>query len=165
MYKKILVAIDGSLHSYRAAAEAVKIASLDKASNVELLYIADFSKAKKEVLHAQGKAELEQVRRGRIQPAEDLMKENLIDYEVKILHGDPGPTIVDYANKEKFDLVVIGSRGLNGLQEMVLGSVSHKVVKRVNCPVLNKIITRIGELYSYSFLDHSTRDVGWSFPF
>lgn len=80
MYKKILVAIDGSLHSYRAAAEAVKIASLDKASNVELLYIADFSKAKKEVLHAQGKAELEQVRRGRIQPAEDLMKENLIDY-------------------------------------------------------------------------------------
>ena len=34
-----------------------------------------------------------------------------------------------------FDLVIIGSRGLNSLQEMVLGSVSHKVVKRVKCPV------------------------------
>ncbi|EGR8654283.1 universal stress protein, partial [Listeria monocytogenes] len=30
----------------------------------------------------------------------------------------------------------IGSRGLNSLQEMVLGSVSHKVMKRVNCPAL-----------------------------
>jgi isocitrate dehydrogenase len=35
-----------------------------------------------------------------------------------------------------FDLVVIGSRGLNTLQEMVLGSVSYKVAKRVKCPVL-----------------------------
>ena len=53
-----------------------------------------------------------------------------------MLHGEPGPTIVEYANKQSCDMVVIGSRGLNKLQEMVLGSVSHKVAKRVNCPVL-----------------------------
>ena len=64
------------------------------------------------------------------------MKSSHLSYKLKLLHGDPGPAIVDYANKENFDLVVIGSRGLNSLQEMVLGSVSHKVVKRVNCPVL-----------------------------
>lgn len=40
------------------------------------------------------------------------------------------------ANDQQFDLLVIGSRGLNTLQEMVLGSVSHKVVKRADCPVL-----------------------------
>jgi nucleotide-binding universal stress UspA family protein len=34
------------------------------------------------------------------------------------------------------DLMIIGSRGLNSLQEMVLGSVSYKVIKRVQCPVL-----------------------------
>ncbi|MGB8270820.1 MAG: universal stress protein, partial [Priestia megaterium] len=38
--------------------------------------------------------------------------------------------------KNNFNLVVIGSRGLNSLQEMVLGSVSHKVAKRVHCPVM-----------------------------
>ncbi|WP_445265744.1 universal stress protein [Solibacillus sp. FSL R5-0449] len=32
--------------------------------------------------------------------------------------------------------VLVGSRGLNLLQEMVLGSVSHKVMKRVHCPAL-----------------------------
>lgn len=43
---------------------------------------------------------------------------------------------MEYANKGSYDIVIIGSRGLNSLQEMVLGSVSHKVVKRVVCPVL-----------------------------
>lgn len=64
---------------------------------------------------------------------EQLQSKNL-PYEVTILHGEPGPAIDDYANKNEFDLVVIGSRGLNMFQEMVLGSVSHKVMKRVNCP-------------------------------
>ena len=53
-----------------------------------------------------------------------------------ILRGEPGPTIVDYANTKQVDLTIIGSRGLNGLQEMVLGSVSHKIAKRVKSPVL-----------------------------
>lgn len=44
--------------------------------------------------------------------------------------------IVKYANDQKVDIVVIGSRGLNALQEMVLGSVSHKVMKRAHCPAL-----------------------------
>ncbi|MCY8631696.1 universal stress protein, partial [Bacillus spizizenii] len=51
-------------------------------------------------------------------------------------HGEPGPTIVSYANENQFDMLIVGSRGLNSLQEMVLGSVSHKVAKRANCPVL-----------------------------
>lgn len=136
MYQKILVAIDGSKHSLRAATEAAKMAALAKDSTVEIIYVADFSKAKNEVLHSHGKEELEQERRNRVKPAEEIMKANQVPYEVKVLRGEPGPTIVEYANKEKFDLVVIGSRGLNVLQEMVLGSVSHKVVKRVNSAVL-----------------------------
>ncbi|WP_256592904.1 universal stress protein [Pseudomonas sp. 2822-17] len=40
------------------------------------------------------------------------------------------------ANNGEYDIVIIGSRGLNPFQEMVLGSVSHKIAKRVECPVL-----------------------------
>ena len=75
-------------------------------------------------------------RRKRLSPIEVQLKSSHLSYRLKLLHGEPGPSIVEYANKENVDLVVIGSRGLNKLQEMVLGSVSHKVVKRVNCPVL-----------------------------
>lgn len=136
MYNKILLAVDGSEHSIRATDEAVKMAKLSNGAKVEIVYVVDFSKAKSEVLHSQGQEDLEVARKKRLLPVEQRLDRNGIEFEVKILHGEPGPEIVDFANENQFDLVVVGSRGLNSLQEMVLGSVSHKVVKRVNCPVL-----------------------------
>lgn len=67
---------------------------------------------------------------------EKRIKEANVKVKITILKGTPGPEIVRYANEKSVDLVVIGSRGLNSLQEMVLGSVSHKVMKRVTCPAL-----------------------------
>lgn len=136
MYRRILLAVDGSKNSIRATEEAVKIASLIPQCKIEVVYVVDLTKVKNEILHSQGNEELEYARRKRLSPIEEKIKSKHVAYELKILHGYPGPTIIEYANKEKIDLVVIGSRGLNYLQEMVLGSVSHKVVKRVDCPVL-----------------------------
>ncbi|MEI3612641.1 universal stress protein [Pseudogracilibacillus sp. SO30301A] len=136
MYKKLLLAVDGSDHSLRATDEAIKIASLSKDCSVNVVLVAEFSKAKRDVIHATGKEELEIVRRKKISSATDKLEKNNLDYTVEILHGEPGPTIVEYANKDNYDLLIIGSRGLNVFQEMVLGSVSHKVVKRANCPVM-----------------------------
>lgn len=136
MYKKILLAGDGSDHSLRAAKEAVKIAKASVDSQITIVFVADHDSAKNEVLHSGSSAELDLQRRKKLQPAEEAIASAGINYHVEILRGTPGPAIVDYANKESFDMLVIGSRGLNSLQEMVLGSVSHKVVKRANCPVL-----------------------------
>jgi len=136
MYKKILIAVDGSEHSLRATEEAAKIASLANGSMVEVVLVAEFSQAKKDVLHSQGKEELDLSRKQQLLPVEEKLKSYNLTYEIKILHGEPGPTIIKHTNESEFDLAVIGSRGLNTLQEMVLGSVSHKVVKRVDCPVL-----------------------------
>lgn len=136
MYHHILLAADGSEHSLRATEEAIKIASLVNDCKVEVVFVVDFSQSKKDVIHSQGIEALEISRRKKLLPIVEKLKENKISYEIKLLHGEPGPTIVEHANQSKFDLVVIGSRGLNALQEMVLGSVSHKVAKRVHCPVM-----------------------------
>lgn len=136
MYNRILLAVDGSDHSVRAANEAVKLAAGSADSQVTIVFVADYDNAKNEVLHSGSSLELDLQRRKKLQPVEETMAAENIPYKVEILHGTPGPAIVEYANKEKFDILVIGSRGLNSLQEMVLGSVSHKVVKRANCPVL-----------------------------
>lgn len=136
MYKSILLAIDGSDHSIRAAKEAANIASLVPDSIVTIVFVADHANAKNDVLHSGSSYELDLKRRKKLQPVEELLSAESIQYRVEILHGIPGPTIVEYANKENFDILIIGSRGLNSLQEMVLGSVSHKVVKRAHCPVL-----------------------------
>lgn len=136
MYNQILLAVDGSDHSLRAAKQAVKLASGSTESQVTIVFVADYDNAKNEVLHSGSSMELDLQRRKKLQPVEEKMAAASIRYKVEILHGTPGPAIVEYANKEGFDVLVIGSRGLNSLQEMVLGSVSHKVVKRANCPVL-----------------------------
>ncbi|AYC30488.1 universal stress protein [Paenisporosarcina cavernae] len=136
MFHEILLAVDGSEHSMRAAQEAQKIAAFDSTASVTILYVADFEHAKYDVLHSSSSVDLDMTRRKRLQPVEQFFQENITAYKVEILHGTPGPTIVEFANKHHFDLLIIGSRGLNSLQEMVLGSVSHKVIKRAECPVL-----------------------------
>jgi nucleotide-binding universal stress UspA family protein len=50
--------------------------------------------------------------------------------------GDPASTIVEVANREKPDLVIMGSRGLGGIEGLLLGSVSHKVSYSADCTVV-----------------------------
>lgn len=136
MYKHILLASDGSENAVRAAKEAVMIASCNEESIIEVVYVVDFDKAKSDVLHSNSSEALEIERRKKNSKVLQYLNDTKIRYKTTILRGNPGPEIVKYANEQKVDLVVIGSRGLNGLQEMMLGSVSHKVMKRVNCPAL-----------------------------
>ena len=58
MYPHILLAVDGSEHSVRATEEAIKIARLSAHSKIEVVFVVDFSKAKEDVLHAEGRREL-----------------------------------------------------------------------------------------------------------
>ncbi len=136
MYKKIALATDGSEHSKRAAENAIHIAKCSSGSKIEIIYVVDHDKVKSDVLSNWNSADIGDTRKSRMREVEKLAKESGVLYEIKILHGEPGPTIVDYVNKNNFEIVIIGSRGLNVLQEFVLGSVSHKVAKRANCPVL-----------------------------
>ncbi|MFC4560093.1 universal stress protein [Virgibacillus kekensis] len=136
MYKKILLASDGSEHAKRAAENAVNLAKLSSGAQLEIVFVVDPSKAKSDVLNNWNTVDINDERYSRFREVKELAKQAEVSYEVKILHGEPGPTIVHHANNNDFDVVVIGSRGLNVLQEFVLGSVSHKVAKRAKCPVL-----------------------------
>lgn len=136
MYQQILLAADGSENSMRAANEALKIAKVSPNCIVTILFVIDIEKVKTEVLHATSIDSLYMERRQKLAPLEQLFETAGINTQVEMIHGTPGPEIVRYANSHDIDLVIIGSRGLNSLQEMVLGSVSHKVMKRVNCPAM-----------------------------
>ncbi|ALC82161.1 universal stress protein [Bacillus gobiensis] len=135
MYQRILLAVDGSEHSSRATDHAIAL-SLVTGAEIELIYVLDYSKAKSEVLHSGNSLQLKNERQQRLKKAEEKLQKNDVSYQITMKHGEPGPTIVEHANRNNVDIVIIGSRGLNSLQEMVLGSVSHKVAKRASCPVL-----------------------------
>nr|WP_228048657.1 universal stress protein [Nodularia sp. LEGE 04288] len=64
-------------------------------------------------------------------------KENLsFNSELEFVTGDPAVEIIRLANIYKADLIIIGSRGLIGMNRIVLGSVSTQVVEEANCSVL-----------------------------
>ena len=44
--------------------------------------------------------------------------------------------IVEYAEKNKVDMIVVGSRGLSGIKKMLVGSVASGMVTYAHCPVL-----------------------------
>ncbi|MBY5268077.1 universal stress protein [Spiribacter salinus] len=55
--------------------------------------------------------------------------------EETILAGGPAEAIVEHAGQTTDPMIVIGSRGLSGFKEMLLGSVSQRVLHRAGCPV------------------------------
>ncbi len=136
MYQTIMLAADGSENSIRAAREAARLANCSDDCAITIVFVVDFDKSKESVLHAESKDSLDLTRRKQLKPVEMVLREYDVPYNVQILHGEPAPALIDYAHSESFDLVVIGSRGLSAFQEMILGSVSHKVMKRLRCPVL-----------------------------
>lgn len=136
MYRNILLAVDGSENSMRAGKQAAQLASLIKGVEVTVVYVSDFDEDSNEQFHDGGSIEFELSRKKKIQPVREALDRENIYYKTEVMHGRPAPVIIELANDGNFDLVVIGSRGLNPISEMVLGSVSHKVVNHVHCPVL-----------------------------
>lgn len=135
MSGKILLASDGSEHALRATDEAIKLAKgLEK--EIIVAYVVDFDQSKEDVLHSNGSFAREQKRKKQLESTKQKLDDAGVAHSLKLLHGVPGTAIVEYANKNEIDYIVLGSRGLNALQEMVLGGVSHKVEKRARCPVM-----------------------------
>lgn len=136
MYQSILLAVDGSENALRAGEQAARLASLVKGSEVTVVYVSDFKEDSHEDVHDGGSIEFKLSRKKKILPAIEALEREKIFHKTEVLHGRPASTIIELANEGGFDLVVIGSRGLNPVSQMVMGSVSHKVVNQVQCPVL-----------------------------
>ncbi|WP_147803253.1 universal stress protein [Alkalicoccus halolimnae] len=122
MFKKIALAYDGSLHSFRAAEKAAYLASRVKDSYIEIITVKD-SKGTNEYISS-------------IAPVEEMLENPQVNYGATFLKGAPAEELIAYINKKDFDIIIIGSRGLDNMQQFMLGSVSYKVVKNVKIPAL-----------------------------
>lgn len=135
MFTKIVLATDGSEYSVRASKYAIELAK-KFGGTIDIVYVIDDKRSNIDVLHDHERSVIEQKRKDRISVVEKLIDQSNITNDVHVLHGQAGPTLIDFINDNQSDCVVIGSRGLNKLQTFLLGSVSHKVAKGASCPVL-----------------------------
>jgi nucleotide-binding universal stress UspA family protein len=58
-----------------------------------------------------------------------------IPIDIRVAYGDPADELLNVAERENIDVIVIGSTGKGFLKRKVLGSVSHKIVKNAKCSV------------------------------
>ena len=133
--RKILVPMDGSKNSFRGLDYAIHLARQCGATvtgiNIipfypksllltPISYEKELRKSGKEIM---GKAKVRCAQNG------------IIFYE-KITDGHEAEEIVGFSSEKKFDLIVIGARGLGSVKEVFLGSVSNGVLHKSKIPVL-----------------------------
>jgi nucleotide-binding universal stress UspA family protein len=119
---KILVGVDGSDYSTWALMEAISIA---KKFSGHVKIITVYKQGNKD------EATKTQIK------AKQLLEEEKIDSSISaILGSNSSRALVDMAENENFDLIVVGSRGLGSAASFLLGSVSKQVVSKASCNVL-----------------------------
>ncbi len=136
-HKKILLATDGSAPAVRATKQAVALAAASGAS-LTAVFVDTGEQAllyPEERLEEEAVAGVHQSEAG-INLAKAFADANGVSCETKVLRGGVAPQIVKFAEKEGFDLIVMGDMGRTGLARHVLGSVAEAVVRGSHVQVL-----------------------------
>jgi nucleotide-binding universal stress UspA family protein len=140
VYKKIMIATDGSELVRKAVDSAIEIAKLSEAQMYAIHVIvqggysitpyinAEWEKAMKEHLWQEGQEATAYV--------ENVGRASNVEVKSIILEGSPAVEIIDFAEKNDIDLIVMGSHGKSAIKRFLIGSVAEKVVKHSKIEVL-----------------------------
>lgn len=138
---RILLAVDGSEESYEAARA---LAHLSEAEEVILLHALDVPKPAYPRITPEVAADIyATVEREMRRDAERLLTQvtSVLPLQTgpvtkRMEIGKPTDAILSVAQDKHVDLIVLGARGVGPMKEIVLGSVSHRILSHAHCPVL-----------------------------
>lgn len=136
--KKILVTTDGSKNAERALIKAKKEAECSDATVtilavVKPMFLTYYGKS--EVLKKDSKA-IEEGKQELLRKSLELFEDYSGKVETKLRKGDPAEEILNEAEEYKYDLIIMGSKGLGIFAKALLGSVSSKVLNHTETDVL-----------------------------
>lgn len=138
-YKRILIATDGSENGTQAVRAGMEIAKLSQGKTYAL-YVIDNTCYPAEKWDAKLKTAMkEQFKTFGLEmtaTVEEAAKAAGIDVEFVIKEGHPAEKILDFAEKQDVDMIIVGSLGKTDAERFLLGSVSEKVVRNAKVPVL-----------------------------
>jgi nucleotide-binding universal stress UspA family protein len=141
--RKILVAIDGSPQSDKAAEEAVRMAyghlSQFKSRVYAMLVLPNApTSTYTDFVPTAPVTETEkwdELRRRIFYVVEKCASENDVPLEMIVEYGEPADKLIEFAKREQMDVIVIGSSGKGFIQRRIKGSVSHRVATAAPCSV------------------------------
>ena len=132
LISKILVAVDGSETSSKAAENAIDLAERYRADLIALYIVPPNIKSSEifDLAKENGQKIVDEVKH------EASAKKLIVRTEVLLDIGSVTKGIVEYAEKNNVNLIVLGTRGISGIKRMLLGSTASGVVTYSHCPVI-----------------------------
>ena len=142
----ILVAIDGSEHSFRAAGFAIDLAKFYNANlfAITVTYIPESKNISQKDVISKSLIE-DNIDNNTIKNAEEWFerfvnsaKENNIHLKTELINSirPVDYVIIEYAEELKIDLIIVGTRGRTGFKKLLLGSIASSIVTYAHCPVM-----------------------------
>jgi len=138
MFKKILVPTDGSGRAREAAEEAIELAK-NVGGEVHFLYVVDSSITSgvpEDWAWEQLEGVLQEEGRKSVGKLEKMSEEAGVETERVVLEGIPHREILSYAKDEAMDLIVIATAGRKGLDKLLMGSTTERVLRSSDVPIL-----------------------------
>jgi len=135
--KRYLVPVDGSDCALRALSYAAERAR-DAKAEVHALHVEPPPHYQEARIYAMREdiAQIhEQARQRVLKDATDLLERERIPHAAHTADGEIAHTIADFAQQQKFDEIVMGTRGMTAFGQILLGSVASRVVHFVKIPV------------------------------
>lgn len=133
--KKILVPLDGSKSSFKGLDEAIYLARQCNATITGLHIVPIYPKKLGDLVSPLKISAFDDAKK-LMDKAEVICAQNGILFHKKITMGDTKSDISVFAKQNKFDMIILGARGLGSVKELFLGSVSNAVVHKSKVPVL-----------------------------
>jgi nucleotide-binding universal stress UspA family protein len=142
-FSKILVAIDGSQPSMDAAEYAIEMAKKNAAQiiavTVNRIPLSSYGLAtpERELKSPQDK-EIMIESKERFANLDQIAKQNNVELRTELINSQMSidGTIIEYAESEDVDLIIMGTRGRSGFKKLLLGSIASGVVTYSSCPVM-----------------------------
>jgi nucleotide-binding universal stress UspA family protein len=133
--KIILVPMDGLKNSFKALSKAIFLVK-KCSSSITALYVLRTAFDNPNLIYVpQTQNKLKKVEKF-LDAAKNQVTQNSIKFKKEIVFGHEAKWIIDFTQKKKFDLIVIGARGRGTIKQMLLGSVSNAVVHSSKIPVM-----------------------------
>jgi nucleotide-binding universal stress UspA family protein len=135
MYDQILFPTDGSDGAAVALEHAIEQAAAHGAQ-IHVLFVANTTYAGGGAVEGTAIESLRSTGRDAVDTAVERIADAGLDAEGEVRDGDPYSEILDYAEETAADMIVMGTHGRRGLDRYLLGSVTEKIVRTADVPVL-----------------------------
>lgn len=136
----IAVAVDGSENALRAVRHTLSLAGqLKQAPKITLINVhmsALISPVAKGIDRHQIEQYMDQIAEEELKEARQTVADAGLTAQVVKGHGEIAPTILEVLKKEKIDMLVMGGKGRSSLSDLILGSVTTKLISVSPIPVL-----------------------------